>query len=117
MSAITMNVSEFATKVEEVIANLKRDEELILTGDQNQVVAKIVPASEPVSGTPLVAPSSSSTIITGDQNQIVTSTVSASEAVNAAAKPKRRQLGLSNTIAWISPDFDEPLEDFKEYMP
>ena len=86
MSAITMNVSEFATKVEEVIANLKRDEELLLTGDQNQVVAKVVPASE--SATP-----------------------------ETAAKPKRRQLGLSNSIAWISPDFDEPLEDFKEYMP
>jgi antitoxin (DNA-binding transcriptional repressor) of toxin-antitoxin stability system len=83
MSAITMNVSEFATKVEEVIANLKRDEELILTGDQNQIVAKLVSANEPA----------------------------------AAAKPKRRQLGLSDSIVWISPDFDEPLEDFKEYMP
>lgn len=84
MAAITMNVSEFATKVEEVIANLKRDEELILTGDQNQVVAKLVPAHAPVV---------------------------------AEAKPKRRQLGLSDSIVWISPDFDEPLEDFKEYMP
>jgi hypothetical protein len=79
MSAITMNVSEFATKVEEVIANLKRDEELILTGDQNQVVAKLIPANEP--------------------------------AV-ADAKPKRRQLGLSDSIIWISPDFDEPLEEY-----
>lgn len=32
-------------------------------------------------------------------------------------KPKGRRAGLSNTIAWISPDFDEPLEDFAEYMP
>ncbi|MGH9841512.1 MAG: DUF2281 domain-containing protein [Blastocatellia bacterium] len=31
--------------------------------------------------------------------------------------PKRRQAGLSDSIIWISPDFDEPLEDFKEYMP
>ncbi len=84
MSAITMNVAEFATKVEEVIANLKRDEELILTGDQNQVVAKLVPANEP--------------------------------AV-AAVKPKRRQLGVIEGPAWMSPDFNEPLEDFAEYMP
>lgn len=86
MSAITMNVTEFATKVEEVIANLKRDEELILTGDHNQIVAKLVSANEPA-------------------------------ATEAEAKPKRRQLGLSNSIVWISPDFDEPLEDFKEYLP
>ncbi|MGH9842132.1 MAG: type II toxin-antitoxin system Phd/YefM family antitoxin [Blastocatellia bacterium] len=31
--------------------------------------------------------------------------------------PKRRKAGLTEGIAWISPDFDEPLEDFKEYMP
>lgn len=86
MSAITMNVSEFATKVEEVIANLKRDEELILTGDQNQVVAKLVPACE-------------------------------SAMPEAEAKPKRRQLGLIEGPAWMSPDFNEPLEDFAEYMP
>lgn len=29
---------------------------------------------------------------------------------------KRRQAGLSNSVAWMSPDFNEPLEDFKEYM-
>ncbi len=39
--------------------------------------------------------------------------------VNSEQVPtrKRRQVGLSNTIIWISPDFDEPLEDFAEYMP
>jgi antitoxin (DNA-binding transcriptional repressor) of toxin-antitoxin stability system len=84
MSAITMNVTEFATKVAEVIANLKYDEEVIITGDHNQIVAKLIPANKP--------------------------------AV-ADAKPNRRQLGLSDSIIWISPDFDEPLEDFKEYMP
>ena len=84
MSAITMNVAEFATKVEEVIANLKRDEEVIITGDHNQIVAKLVPANAPT------APE---------------------------AKPKRRQLGLIEGPAWMSPDFNEPLEDFAEYMP
>ena len=34
-----------------------------------------------------------------------------------AEKSKNRRAGLSNTIVWISPDFDEPLEDFAEYMP
>ena len=85
MSAITMNVAEFATKVEEVIANLKRDEELILTGDQNQVVAKVVPASEPA-------------------------------ALEAEAKPKRRRAGTAEGSFWMSPDFNAPLAEFKEYM-
>ena len=80
MSAITMNVSEFATKVKEVIANLKHDEEVIITGDHNQIVAKLVPANEPA------APE---------------------------AKPKRRQLGLIEGPAWMSPDFNEPLKTSK----
>ncbi len=28
--------------------------------------------------------------------------------------PKGRQAGLSDDILWISPDFDEPLEDFAD---
>ena len=33
-------------------------------------------------------------------------------------KPKKRQLGtMPGLIKYMSPDFDEPLEDFKEYMP
>ncbi len=86
MSAITMDVSEFATKVKEVIASLKPDEEVIITGDNNQVLAKLTPVSEQVNE-PL------------------------------ETKPKRRQLGLSEGPAWMSPDFNEPLEDFAEYMP
>jgi antitoxin (DNA-binding transcriptional repressor) of toxin-antitoxin stability system len=30
--------------------------------------------------------------------------------------PKRRQRGSAKGQIWISPDFDEPLEDFREYM-
>jgi len=30
--------------------------------------------------------------------------------------PKKRILGLWRDRIWIAPDFDEPLEDFKEYM-
>lgn len=35
---------------------------------------------------------------------------------HADNKPKRRQAGLSNSVVWMSPDFNEPLEDFAEYM-
>ena len=35
----------------------------------------------------------------------------------AAEKPKERRLGtLKGTVLYMAPDFDAPLEDFKEYM-
>lgn len=30
---------------------------------------------------------------------------------------QKRQSGLTKGAAWMSPDFNEPLEDFAEYMP
>ncbi|MGH9837434.1 MAG: type II toxin-antitoxin system Phd/YefM family antitoxin [Blastocatellia bacterium] len=30
---------------------------------------------------------------------------------------QRRQAGMIKGEAWMSPDFNEPLEDFAEYMP
>lgn len=30
--------------------------------------------------------------------------------------PKRRQPGSAKGLVWISDDFDEPLEEFKDYM-
>ena len=43
--------------------------------------------------------------------------VSAPAVEEPAAAPKRRQAGLTQGAAWMSPDFNEPLEDFAEYMP
>ena len=35
----------------------------------------------------------------------------------AAVKPAERQLGtLRGSVLYMAPDFDAPLEDFKEYM-
>ncbi len=31
-------------------------------------------------------------------------------------KPKRRRAGTAKGNFWMSPDFNEPLEDFAEYM-
>jgi len=85
MSAIAMDISEFTLKIKELIAGLKRDEEIIITAD-NLPVARLTAVNDQ----------------TGEQPE---------------TKPKRRQAGLSDSIIWISPDFDEPLDDFKEYMP
>jgi prevent-host-death family protein len=36
----------------------------------------------------------------------------------AQDEPSRRQLGtLAGTVTYIAPDFDAPLDDFREYMP
>ena len=57
-------------------------------------------------------------IIITSSNQPVAKVTAVSEPVGeTAAAPKRRQGGQSDSIVWISPDFDEPLEDFREYMP
>jgi antitoxin (DNA-binding transcriptional repressor) of toxin-antitoxin stability system len=80
-----MDISEFTLKINELLAGLKRDEEIIITTD-NLPVARL-------------------TAVNGQTSQ------------QLETKPQRRQAGLSDSIIWISPDFDEPLEDFKEYMP
>jgi antitoxin (DNA-binding transcriptional repressor) of toxin-antitoxin stability system len=56
-------------------------------------------------------------IITASNQPLAKVTDISEPVVVAAAPPKRRQGGQSDSILWISPDFDEPLEDFKEYMP
>ena len=32
------------------------------------------------------------------------------------AERKDRKIGMSDSVAWMSPDFNEPLEEFSEYM-
>jgi antitoxin (DNA-binding transcriptional repressor) of toxin-antitoxin stability system len=82
MSAIAIDISEFPGKMKELILRLKRDEEVIITADE-QPVARLTPVLE-----------------------------------NHQIQPtQRRQAGLTPGTAWMSPDFNEPLEDFAEYMP
>jgi antitoxin (DNA-binding transcriptional repressor) of toxin-antitoxin stability system len=52
-------------------------------------------------------------IITAD-NQPIAKIVSING--QATGQHKRRQAGLSNSVIWMSPDFNEPLEEFAEYM-
>ena len=52
-------------------------------------------------------------IITAD-NQPIAKIVSING--QAAGQRKRRQAGLSKSVLWMSPDFNEPLEEFAEYM-
>nr|WKN34362.1 DUF2281 domain-containing protein [Tunicatimonas sp. TK19036] len=40
------------------------------------------------------------------------------EGIEKPNKPKKRQLGtMPGLVKYMAPDFNEPLEDFKEYMP
>lgn len=58
-------------------------------------------------------------LIVTSQNQTVAKIirVNGSEVESGGGKRKRRRAGTSNSVVWISPDFNEPLEDFAEYMP
>ena len=40
----------------------------------------------------------------------------ASLKIRSMNRPKERQLGCAKGLISIAPDFDEPLEDFKDYM-
>lgn len=48
-------------------------------------------------------------IITRDNHPIL-------KLIQVSSQPKRRQRGSAKGQIWIAADFDEPLEDFKEYM-
>lgn len=39
------------------------------------------------------------------------------EEIKGEPKKLRRQAGTLSGQIWIAPDFDEPLDDFAEYMP
>jgi prevent-host-death family protein len=82
MSAIAIDISEFTGKMKELIFRLKRDEEIVIT-ENNQPIARLLP------------------VATNGSQQ------------NTQPRP----IGLIEGPAWMSPDFDEPLEDFAEYMP
>lgn len=84
MTAIAMDISEVTSKFTELIASLKRDEEIVITAD-NKPVARLTSVKESASGQP-------------------------------QPKTKRRRAGTAEGEFWMSPDFNEPLEEFKEYM-
>ena len=83
MSAIAIDVSELGINVNDLLARLKRNQEIIITSS-NHPVAKITAVNEP---------------------ELESTTTG------------RRQSGLTKGAAWMSPDFNEPLDDFAEYMP
>lgn len=83
MSAIAIDASELVISVDDLLARLKRDQEIILTSS-NQPVAKITAV--------------------GEQSLDLTAS-------------GHRQSGLTKGVAWMSHDFNEPLDDFAEYMP
>lgn len=84
MSAIAIDISEFAGNAKELIVHLKRDEEIVITAD-NQPVARL---------TSLVEQQTEST----------------------PSLQKRRHAGTAKGDFWMSPDFNAPLDEFKEYM-
>lgn len=84
MSSIAIDISELNMTVKDLLARLKRGQEIIITSS-NQPVAKLTAVSE--------------------------------QTVEEVPAFKRRQSGLTTGAAWMSPDFNAPLDEFAEYMP
>ncbi|MFN0122250.1 MAG: DUF2281 domain-containing protein [Blastocatellia bacterium] len=55
-------------------------------------------------------------IIITSSNQPVAKVTAVSESAPLENKPKRRRAGTAEGTFWMSPDFNEPLDEFKEYM-
>lgn len=49
-------------------------------------------------------------VIVGDAHQHL------AKIVSLSSPPRRRVAGLARGTIWMAPDFDEPLEDFREHM-
>lgn len=82
MSAIAIDISEFTGKVKKLIADLQRDEEIVITADSQPVARLTIVATQP----------------------------------NEKPQPKHRRAGTAEGSFWMSADFNEPLEEFKDYM-
>jgi prevent-host-death family protein len=53
----------------------------------------------------------------GDEVIITEKNVSVARLLPAATPPAKRKLGgMRGTVTYMAPDFDAPLDDFKEYM-
>ena len=82
-----LDFSELTPQAQMLLNNLQPGEEIIIT-TEDKPAFKLVPVNGQVIG-------------------------GASEQV---PKRRRRQAGTAKGEAWMSPDFNEPLEEFAEYM-
>lgn len=82
-----LDFSELTPQARTLLNKLQPGEEIIITAEERPAF-KLVPLNGHVNG----------------------------DAGEQPTTPKRRRAGSCNSVIWISPDFDEPLEDFAEYM-
>ncbi len=54
--------------------------------------------------------------LNGDEVMITENDLPVLKLVSVLRSPKRRQSGSAKGLIWISPDFDQSLEDFRECM-
>lgn len=90
-------IQQAQADLESLIARSATGEDIVIT-QGGMPVAKVVPVS---------ATQVSAGVVNGHEGQ----TPGASESV-----PAERQLGWAKGLITLSPDFDEPLEEFREYM-
>jgi antitoxin (DNA-binding transcriptional repressor) of toxin-antitoxin stability system len=76
----TVTIREAQASLSQLIERLRPGEELVITDENHQPVARLLPSGAPRSREP-------------------------------------RKLGtLRGTVQYVAPDFDAPLDDFREYM-
>jgi len=84
----TLTIEEVKAQLGDIIHRLTPGEEVVIT-ENNQPVAKLVASEAPRSAWP---------------------------SEPGTAKPRRKLGQQAGSVLYMASDFDEPLEDFKEYM-
>lgn len=82
-----IDISELTPRAQTLLNNLQPGEEIVITAEDKPAF-KLVPLNGYTEG----------------------------NASEQPAKRKRRRAGTVKGEAWMSPNFNEPLEDFAEYM-
>jgi len=82
-----IDISELTPRAQTLLHNLQPGEEIVITAEDKPAF-KLVPLNGHSNGE------------TGEQ----------------PAKRKRRRAGTAKGNFWMAPDFNDPLEDFAEYM-
>ena len=107
MTAIAMDISEAALKFTELIAGLKRDEEIVITADNKPVARLLVPEEQLETTSRRRAGLTEGYVwISPDFNEPMELVMTEQTNDQLSAKPKRRRAGTAEGEFWMSPDFD-----------
>ncbi len=113
-----VTVEDVHTRLDELIARVEQGEVIIIeTGDQKQLQLVRLPIQYLIEAYGIPAMLGGTPNIGAQEGDIYRPYVTTEEELERARKARGPiQPGSAAGQIWMSDDFDEPLEDFKDYM-